>query len=114
MFLAPFALASTSLQQPAEGVRRDGDTCGLMLEAAREACAVARSQGVELDPEAQTGALLAMPPGMRSSMQKDLAAGRPLELEAISGPILRIGREHGIATPATAERVRRVAAQQAL
>jgi 2-dehydropantoate 2-reductase len=51
---------------------------------------------------------------MRSSMQKDLAAGQPLELEAVSGPILRIGRERGIATPATAELVRRVAGKQAL
>jgi len=37
-----------------------------------------------------------MPPGMRSSMQKDLAAGRPLELDAIAGPIIRGGERHGI------------------
>jgi 2-dehydropantoate 2-reductase len=112
--LAPFALASSSLRQPAGMVRQDGSTCRLMLEAAREACAVAATQGVALDPRAVEGALLAMPADMRSSMQKDLAAGRPLELAAISGPILRIGRERGIATPATAELVRRVVANQAL
>ena len=112
--LGPFALASSSLQLPAGGVRRDDATCSLMVQAAREVCAVARSQGAALDPEPLVTALLAMPSEMRSSMQKDLAAGRPLELEAISGPILRIGREQGIATPATAELVRRVAAKQAL
>jgi 2-dehydropantoate 2-reductase len=112
--LAPFALASSSLQQSAKGVRADEATRALMLRAAREACAVGASQGAALDPEIYEKVLLAMPDEMRSSMQKDLAAGRPLELEAIAGPILRLGRENGIPTPATTELVRRVAAAQAL
>jgi 2-dehydropantoate 2-reductase len=33
---------------------------------------------------------------MRSSMQKDLAAGRQLELDAIGGPIVRGGERYGI------------------
>jgi 2-dehydropantoate 2-reductase len=33
---------------------------------------------------------------MRSSMQKDLVAGRQLELEAIGGPIVRGGERYGI------------------
>jgi 2-dehydropantoate 2-reductase len=37
-----------------------------------------------------------MPPGMRSSMQKDFAAGRQLELDAIAGPIVRGGERYGI------------------
>jgi 2-dehydropantoate 2-reductase len=112
--LAPFALATSSLQQPAGGVRLDRETSGLMVRAAREVCAVAVSQGAALNAEAHERALLGMPPEMRSSMQKDLAAGRPLELEAISGPILRVGRQQGIPTPATVELVRRVAAKQTL
>jgi 2-dehydropantoate 2-reductase len=112
--LAPFALATSSIRQPAGVVRQDAATCQLMLEAASEVCAVAATQGVALDARALQSALLGMPAGMRSSMQKDLAAGRPLELAAISGPILRIGRERGIPTPATAELVNRVAANQAL
>jgi 2-dehydropantoate 2-reductase len=39
-------------------------------------------------------------------MQKDFEAGRPLELDAIGGPIVRGGQRHGIATPATNELVR--------
>jgi 2-dehydropantoate 2-reductase len=111
--LAPFALATSSLQQPVQGVRADEATRGLMLQAAREVCAVGASQGAALDPEIYERALLAMPGEMRSSMQKDLASGRPPELDAIAGPILRLGREKGIPTPATAELVRRVAAAQA-
>jgi 2-dehydropantoate 2-reductase len=42
-----------------------------------------------------------LPPAMRSSMQKDLAAGRQLELDAIGGPIVRGGKRYGIAVPTT-------------
>jgi len=34
-------------------------------------------------------------------MQRDLDAGIAPELDAIAGPILRVGRAHGISTPAT-------------
>jgi 2-dehydropantoate 2-reductase len=43
-------------------------------------------------------------------MQKDVAAGRPPELDAIGGPILRGGARHGIAVPVTAELVTEIAA----
>jgi ketopantoate reductase len=34
-------------------------------------------------------------------MQKDVAAGRTPELDAISGPVLRCGSKHGIDVSAT-------------
>ena len=48
---------------------------------------------------------------MRTSMQKDFDAGRPLELDAIAGAITRGGRRHRIQTPATEELVRLVEAR---
>jgi ketopantoate reductase len=42
-------------------------------------------------------------------MQKDVAAGRPPEIDAIAGPILRGGEEHGIDVPATRVFVERIA-----
>jgi ketopantoate reductase len=48
---------------------------------------------------------------MRTSMQKEFDAGRPLELEAIAGAITRGGRQHRIQTPATEELVRLVEAR---
>jgi 2-dehydropantoate 2-reductase len=38
-------------------------------------------------------------PSATSSMQRDVAAGRPFELEAFSGTIVRLGQEHGVRTP---------------
>ena len=42
-----------------------------------------------------------LPATMRSSMAKDLAAGRQLELDGIVGPILRGGTQHRVAVPIT-------------
>jgi 2-dehydropantoate 2-reductase len=50
---------------------------------------------------------------MRTSMQKDFDAGRPLELDAIGGAIVRAGRRQGIRTPVTDELIRRVEARLA-
>jgi len=41
------------------------------------------------------------PATMRSSMLKDLIAGRELELDAVGDPIVRGGEKYDIATPVT-------------
>ena len=43
--------------------------------------------------------ITARPMGARGSMQADLEAGRPLELEAIVGSVRRIGRKVNVPTP---------------
>jgi 2-dehydropantoate 2-reductase len=42
-----------------------------------------------------------LPYAMRSSMQKDLEQGNPVEVDAIGGPILRASKRHGIPVPVT-------------
>jgi ketopantoate reductase len=44
--------------------------------------------------------LQSLPPAMRSSMQKDVSAGRDPELDAVGGAIIRAGRKYGIGVPA--------------
>jgi 2-dehydropantoate 2-reductase len=36
---------------------------------------------------------------MHASMHADIVAGRPLELEALNGAVVRAGRAAGVATP---------------
>ncbi|MBO0681935.1 MAG: 2-dehydropantoate 2-reductase [Candidatus Dormibacteraeota bacterium] len=111
--LAPLALGTSSIQAPMGRVRSDHELWELVRGCATEVCAVAGAEGVELEAERFMQALSALPDDMRSSMQKDLAAGRPLELEAVAGAVLRHGAAKGIPTPATAELRRRVAGQAA-
>jgi 2-dehydropantoate 2-reductase len=68
-----------------------------------EACAVAKADGAEVDVSKLQETFDSLPPGMRSSMQKDVAAGRQLELDAIGGPIVRGGKRYGIAVLTTIE-----------
>jgi 2-dehydropantoate 2-reductase len=112
--LAPFALGTSAVLQPIGPARDVPDVRALMCGAIREVCAVAATEGVPLDADVFTQALLGMPSDMRSSMQKDISAGREPELDAIAGPILRRGRERGIATPAVEELARRVGASKAV
>jgi len=103
-FLAPLALATTAAEAPL-GAIRDTD---LYQRAQLETITVALAQGAEIDEGAIAQLSAAASDQMRSSMQRDLAAGHVLELDAIAGPILRGGRLHGIDTPATAALVHQV------
>jgi 2-dehydropantoate 2-reductase len=112
--LAPLALTTTALGAPVGVVQADADWHRRLLDCHDEAVAIAVAEGAKLDPPSLRQALLGFAGGeMRTSMQKDLEAGRPLELDAIAGPIVRGGQRHRIATPTTGELVRLVEARQA-
>jgi 2-dehydropantoate 2-reductase len=106
-FLAPLALATTALDAPLGGVRNDER----YLRCHDEVVAIARAERAHIDAEALRALTAAAPDAMQSSMQKDVAAGRPPELDAIAGPVLRGGDRHGIPVPATTELARLVNAR---
>jgi 2-dehydropantoate 2-reductase len=64
-----------------------------------EAAAVANADGASIDPAARLAELDEAHPGLGSSMQRDIAAGREPELDAIAGAVLRAGRRHGVDCP---------------
>ena len=104
--LAPMALTTSAAGRPVGGVREDPVWRARLVGTLEEAVAVGRAAGARIDGDAALHALLGAPDGMRTSMQKDREAGRPLELDAVAGPIMRGGRRSGIATPNTDELVR--------
>jgi len=101
--LAPIALVTTWAEAPfGEARARHWDE---VAAVAREIVLAARADAVELDEAAVVGLLEKVPDGMRSSMQKDAAAGRPTELDAIGGTILRAAGRAGSDAPVTARLV---------
>lgn len=102
-FLAPFALATSASGMNAGQVLGDARWKEKLSSASGEACAVANASGATIDARQFQAAFDNVPPGMRSSMQKDLAAGRQLELDAIGGPIVRGGKQRGIDVSTTME-----------
>jgi 2-dehydropantoate 2-reductase len=101
--LAPIALVTTWTAAP-YGEARAGHRDELVAVVG-EIVEAAAADGVELDEAAIVGLLEKIPDGMRSSMQKDAAAGRPIELDAIGGTILRAADRAGSDAPVTARLV---------
>ncbi len=83
-------------------VRADPDLHWLQREAVIEAERVGRAAGIAFDDDkvAQViAALDANAPDSKSSQLVDLESGRRLELDGLSGAIVRLGRELGLPTP---------------
>jgi 2-dehydropantoate 2-reductase len=95
---------SALVMQPAGVVREEamGETA---LQIIRECAAVARAEGAHLEENVADLVLAAQraaPADSINSMLADRQAGRPVEIDARNGVIVRLGRKHGIATPANA------------
>ena len=103
--LAPCALTTTASGLTMGAVSSNPVWRKRMEAGVYEACAVAAATGTQLDPATFIRFFDMFPPGARSSMQKDVAAGNPPELEGIAGPILRLAQEHGLDVPVTRELV---------
>lgn len=89
--------------RPNGAIAEDPDLASLARGLAAEAAAVAAAEGVDVgDPWALVEAASQRTAANRSSMLQDLDAGRPTEIDAIGGAILRRAAAHGIATPLTA------------
>jgi len=103
-FLAPVALLTTDARANVGVVRtaRRGDAEAMMHEVA----AVAAAEGVSVDPDAQLKRLDSIPESMETSMQRDQAANRPLELDALGGALLRRAAKHHVTVPVTDRVVR--------
>jgi 2-dehydropantoate 2-reductase len=74
----------------------------VLTAAIGEVMALAQARGITLDADllAQTLDFIDhSPPDMKPSMQRDLEAGRPTELESLIGVVPRLGRQHGVPTP---------------
>ncbi len=85
-------------------VRKSPPTRALLQQVMEEVAALARKRGVRLadDIVARTMAFIdSMPAEGTASMQRDIANGRPSELEAIIGSVVRFGDREGIPVPAT-------------
>jgi 2-dehydropantoate 2-reductase len=101
--LAPFALTTTAAGLNIGEVNRDPVWRKRLEAVVREVAAVGTASGTPLDAEVILPFFDKTPQTGRSSMQKDVAAGNPPELDAIAGPILRRAEQYGIDVPVTRE-----------
>jgi 2-dehydropantoate 2-reductase len=101
VFLGPFALATTAFDKPIGEVVTNPSTWQQLEGCVRETCMAAQAEGATLDVEKVLKMIKGAPPAMRSSMQKDVEQGRPPELDAFGGAIVRAASRHGLQVPVT-------------
>ncbi len=110
-FLGPFALATSASGKNKGEIFADPQWKAKLMGTVAETVAVANASGANLDIAKIQSGFDAFQGSVRSSMAKDLVAGRQLELDGIAGPIVRGGEKHGIPVPVTKELVAMIEAK---
>ncbi len=100
-FLGPLALTTSASGMNKGELFADAGWKNKLITAIAEFCDVANASGAEVDPSYLLAFLNGLQITIRTSMQKDLAAGHEIELEALSGPVIRGGERYGIDVSAT-------------
>ena len=75
----------------------------LMKMLMDEILEVAWAEGVDIDEKDRDEIieiLINFPPDKKMSMLQDYEAGRPIEIDEYAGEVVKLGRKHGIPTPA--------------
>ncbi len=102
VFIAAASSMGALTRLPIGDWREVPQTRALVIALMQEVESVARAQGVNLDTDVVQKSLDFIDnasPTIKASMQLDVGAGRPSEIEAMIGVVGRKGRELGIATP---------------
>lgn len=101
-FMASLSAAACYYRATLGEILGDTEKLATFRQLIEETAAVGRARGVAL-PDGVTDALIAMmrsmAPEVKPSTLVDLEQGRPLEVEWLSGAVIRLGGETGVATP---------------
>jgi 2-dehydropantoate 2-reductase len=102
LFITPMSGVGAVTRVPIGVWRAMPEPRAVAVRAVEELIAVAAARGVTLDPNALELTLQRfdnLAPDSTSSMQRDIMEGKPSELDAQLGAVVRMGRESGVSTP---------------
>ena len=102
LFIASFSGVGAIAQVPAGVLRTDPKWRGQILSAMKEIYALAHARGIDLPADSVDTVMSgvdALPEDATSSMQRDIAAGKPSEIDSQNGAVVRMARETGIEVP---------------
>jgi len=100
VFLTAVSGMTALTRKPIGPVRENPATRAMLADALREATALAGAEGCAVDAARQLQLVDSLAPGMLSSMAQDLLRGRRLELDWLSGAVVRRAQAHGVPAPA--------------
>ncbi len=100
--LNALALTTSASGEPIGFIRTNPEWRAALVGCIHEGAEVANADGAVIDPAIPLGELDDAHAELRSSMYRDILAGRTPELDAIAGAVLRAGARHRIACPTVA------------
>jgi 2-dehydropantoate 2-reductase len=101
-FLVGLSGATTTIRKTVGPIRSNPQTRGFYLDLMREVVAVGRAHGVNVPadwPENRLAFADGLPAEMTSSMHIDLDRGNRLELDWLSGAVVKLGKDVNVPTP---------------
>jgi 2-dehydropantoate 2-reductase len=102
LFIAPWGSLGSVTGLPVGTLRSGPESRARLVQALEEVAAIATAAGSDPGAESVSKTLASLdglPAESTSSMQRDIMAGLPSELEAQTGAVLRFGRKTGVPTP---------------
>jgi 2-dehydropantoate 2-reductase len=102
LFITALSGVGAATRAPAGILRSLPETRLLLEQLMREVVVVAQARRVSMGEETikrRMAFIDGLAPGSMTSMQRDLLGGRPSELEAILGSLVRMGQQAGVPTP---------------
>ncbi len=102
LFVVPFGTLGAATGAQLGALRTHTGTRRLLETAMTEISTVAAAAGVALPAdsvEISMGFLDKQSAAGTTSLQRDIQAGRPSELDAWTGAVVRLGAKYGVATP---------------
>ena len=103
VFLVGLSGITASTRKPIGEVRETPEGRANLMRLMDETHQIATAKGILLPADVLPNLMAfidSLPPKVRASMAEDLDAGRPLELDWLSGAVSRMGQDLGIPTPA--------------
>ena len=100
--VGPFGGLGAVSRAPVGVLMEQPETRKLIEQGMREVYEVARTRNIALTEEIVDKAMVVLdkvPASGTSSLQRDIIAGKPSELDAWIGAVVRLGKEEGVATP---------------
>ena len=102
LFVVPFGGLGAALDATIGELRSRASSRALLEDAMREVEGVARARGIALPPTVVAGTMAFVddqPADATTSLQRDLLEGKPSELDAWTGAVVRLGGDSGVDVP---------------
>ncbi len=98
--LSAIASLTAAFQKTVGAIRSDPQLRKFLEEIVREGALVALHEGVDINPDEVIRKIDSLPDTLMTSLQRDVQAHTPSEVDSITGGVLRYAKSYGIPAPA--------------